>query len=262
MPYPINNKCNFSCSFCDRQWVDPESLRMEDILRDAPLSELSGLRAVLGGGEPTLHPQLPQILQGLKQQKVRKIALRTKGAWASKIKLVQILKKKGLTDASIIFPTLDQELFDQLVGKKQAYQTVIQGIRNLQESNIGIILRIPLIKPTIKDLPALLDALPHIIGKIKRIDLVYLDIKDPKLQVPLDAINHILPFGSQHPNKRLAPLYLDPGSGIPMCWIDKMNNWKITPDCPPSGGQKMDSCSDCFIAQACPGIRIMRGFWR
>lgn len=254
MPYPINNKCNFNCSFCDRQWVDPASISMDDILRDAPLSELSGLRAVLGGGEPTLHPKLPAILKGLKEQKVRKIGIRTNAAWASKANLVQLLKKNGLTDAVVIFPTLDQQLFDRLVGKKQAYQTVVEGIRNLQEQKIDIILRIPILKPTLKDLPSMLEALPQVFGEIKRVDLVYLDLKDPALQVPFDAINRIFPFGSQHPNRALPPIYLDPGPGVPMCWIDKMKEWKITPDCPTSGGRKTDKCASCFISHSCPGI--------
>ena len=254
MPYPINNKCNFNCSFCDRQWVDPSTISDEDILRDAPISELSGLRAVLGGGEPTLHPKLPQILEGLKRQKVRKIAIRTNAAWASKANLIPILKKKGLSDAVVLFPTLDEQLFDQLVGKKEAYQAVIAGIRNLQEARIDITLRIPILKPTLNDLPALLDALPHVIGKIKRIDLVYLDMNKPELQVPLDAINKIFPFGSQHPNPNLPPIYLDPGSGIPMCWIEKMKQWNITPDCPTSEGKQTDICRTCFVKQGCSGI--------
>ena len=218
------------------------------------MSELGGLRVVLGGGEPTLHPRLPKLIEGLKKQKVRKIGIRTNGAWASKEKLVQILRKKGLTDAIVLFPTLDENLFDQLVGKKQAYQAVIEGIRNLQKERINIILRIPLLKPTLKDLPALLDALPHVIGKIKRIDLVYLEMTRPDLQLRLDDVNAVLPFGSQHPNPNLPPIFLDPGPGIPMCWIEKMKQWKITPDCPTSKGSKTEKCSDCFVQQGCSGI--------
>lgn len=254
MPFPINNQCNFKCSFCDKQWVDPDSLTEEDILQHAPMSELGGLRVVLGGGEPTLHPRLPQLIKGLKQQKVRKIGIRTNGAWASKEGLVRILKKNGLSDAIVLFPTLDEELFNQLVGKKQAYQTVIKGIQNLQKERINIILRIPLLKPTLKDLPALLDALPHVIGRIKRVDLVYLDMKDPDLQIRLDDINTILPFGSQHPNANLPPIYLDPGPGIPMCWVEKMKQWNITPDCPTSKGSKTEKCDSCFVKKGCSGI--------
>ena len=45
-----------------------------------------------------------------------------------------------------------------------------------------------------------------------------------------------------------------------MCWIDKIKNWKVTPDCLTSGGQKMDSCSDYFIAQVSVGVReLMTG---
>ena len=112
MPYPINNQCNFNCSFCYKQWVDPDSLTEADILRDAPMSELSGLRAVLGGGEPTMHPRLPALIEGLKAQKVNKISLRSNAAWASQPKLVQYLKKKGLTELAVFLPSIDEEQFN------------------------------------------------------------------------------------------------------------------------------------------------------
>ena len=77
MPFAINARCNFNCSFCDKQWSAEDAVDDETVFFKAPISELSGLRAVLGGGEPTLHPRLPHLLAGLKEQGVRRIALRT-----------------------------------------------------------------------------------------------------------------------------------------------------------------------------------------
>ena len=254
MPYPITNQCNFNCSFCDKQWVDPNSLNEADILRDAPMSELSGLRAVLGGGEPTMHPRLPALIEGLKAQKVNKISLRSNAAWASQPNLVQYLKKKGLTELAIFLPSIDEEQFNALVRKKNAFHAVMEGIRNLIEANIAIVLRIPILKSTLTSLPEMLDALPIVIGDIKRIDLVYMDMKNPTEQVPFDAINDLFPFGSQHPNPKLPPIHLDPGPGIPLCWTESMKEWAITPDCPTSRGHFSDKCESCFVKHNCSGF--------
>ena len=138
MPYAITNTCNFNCSFCDKQGVDPDSLSEETILRDAPLSELSGLRAILGGGEPTLHPRLPRLLEGLKKQKVRNISLRTNAAWASKEHLVLYLKKKGLTEVSVLFPTFDPVLFNVDCLRSQLFIVDIEPLlclNSMQKSN-------------------------------------------------------------------------------------------------------------------------------
>ena len=254
MPYPINNQCNFNCSFCDKQWVDPVGLTEAEILRDAPMSELGGLRVVLGGGEPTLHPRLPILIEGLKAQKVNKISLRSNAAWASQPKLVQYLKKRGLTELAIFLPSLEEEQFNSLVRKKNAFKSVMEGIRNLKEAKIAIVLRIPLLKSTLKSLPEMLDALPIVIGDIKRIDLVYMDMKDTAEQVSFDAINDLFPFGSQHPNPKLPPIHLDPGPGIPLCWTDKMKAWKISPDCPTAKGDYSTKCEPCFVKHSCSGF--------
>ena len=138
MPLPITAKCNFNCTFCDKQWSREEAVAPDTVLRDAPMSELSGLRAVLGGGEPTLHPQLPALLEGLRAQRVRKIALRSNGAWASRMGPVQFLKKKGLSEVTLLLPTDDPVEFDALVRKKGAWEAVMAGVANLIEARLRI----------------------------------------------------------------------------------------------------------------------------
>ncbi|MFT4976733.1 MAG: MoaA/NifB/PqqE/SkfB family radical SAM enzyme/glutamate dehydrogenase/leucine dehydrogenase, partial [Myxococcota bacterium] len=258
LPLPINAKCNMKCVFCDRNWTREPALSAEKILADAPMSELSGLRAVLGGGEPTLHPQLPQILRGLREQGVRKIAIRSNGAWAAREAPVQILKKNGLSEVTLLFPSHDPEVFDRLTGKAGAYVAVIAGIKNLIAARVRISVRVPLIKPTLPTLHETLAAIVGLIPKARRIDLVHLDIDDPTLQVSIDEINAAFPDGSDIKIPGLPPVFLDAGTGVPLCWAEKMRIWKISPDDPTAKRHHPEPCSTCYLKNSCPGV--MRGY--
>ena len=86
MPYPISQ---ISVSSTVIAIVSFEILSHYRSKRSLEMhrSEELGDYAVLGGGEPMLHPKLPAILKGLRQQKVNKVAIRTNAAWAANPKL-------------------------------------------------------------------------------------------------------------------------------------------------------------------------------
>jgi molybdenum cofactor biosynthesis enzyme MoaA/glutamate dehydrogenase/leucine dehydrogenase len=254
VPFAINARCNFNCSFCDKQWSAEDAVDDETVFFKAPISELSGLRAVLGGGEPTLHPRLPHLLAGLKEQGVRRIALRSNGAWAARSAPVAFLKKKGLGEVTLLFPTHDPEQFDRLVRKTGAFEAVMKGVANLVENKVRISLRIPLIQPTLDALPEIIPAVAALVPSARRIDLVHLDIKDPALQVRIEDINRVLPHGSDHPWEGVPELLLDPGAGVALCRRDELAAWRITPDDPTARGHKPAGCGGCYLKNSCPGV--------
>lgn len=255
MPLPITATCNMNCVFCDKVWSKAEFEDVDVILDKAPMSELGGLRAVLGGGEPTLHPKLPHILEGLRSRGVRKLSMRTNGAWASKAGPVQFLRKVGLREVALLFPTHDPALFDTLTRKTGAYDAVMKGVENLVAARVRIVARVPLIQPTLATIQDTLQALPTLLPGLRRIDLVHLDIDDASLQVDYAQINAALPFGSKHPwGEDFPPIHLDPGAGIPMCLSHSMDRWTLSPDIPTSRGHHPKPCQSCFVRNACPGI--------
>ena len=254
MPTAINARCNFNCSFCDRQWSPDGDADDASVAFKAPISELSGLRAVLGGGEPTLHPRLPQLLEALTAQGVRRVALRSNGAWAARAAPVAFLKKKGLGEVTLLFPSHDPATFDRLVRKTGAFAAVMAGVANLVAQKVRLSLRIPLIQPTLGDLPEIIPAVAALVPTARRIDLVHLDIDDPALQVRIEDLNRVLPHGSDHPWPGVPELLLDPGPGIALCRMDEMRAWRITPDAPTARAHKPAACDRCYLKTSCAGV--------
>jgi len=254
MPLPITARCNFSCTFCDKQWSREEAVDVDRVLLDAPTSEMGDLRAVLGGGEPTLHPQLPAILEGLRSERVHHIALRSNGAWASRKGPVHFLKKKGLSEVALLLPSDRPAEFDALVRKTGAFDAAMAGVANLREAGLAISVRVPLILPTLPRLPEILQAIPTLVPGVRCIDLCHLDIDDPALQVRYDDLNEVLPFGSEHPWPDVPELFLDPGPGVALCRAAEMAHWRLSFDRETARRHHPPGCGDCDLERTCPGV--------
>ncbi len=255
MVLPITARCNFDCVFCDRVWSEDPAVPLARVLDEAPMSELGGLRAVLGGGEPTLHPQLPGLLEGLRERGVRKLSLRSNGAWAGRPEAVAALKTAGLKQVDLLFPTPDPVLFDRLTGKRGAHAAVMRGVENLASARIALVARVPLLRPTLASLPRWLPTLHERLPGLTRIDLVHLDLADPRLQIRYEDLDAVLPHGSDHPwGPEVPPLVLDPGPGIPLCLADGLRHWRLSEDMPTAPGTKPAPCERCFVRRACSGL--------
>lgn len=58
----LTEKCNLSCSMCIRGKQDGTNLNLNFITNDMVLKNFLGHRVVITGGEPTMHPKFPEIV--------------------------------------------------------------------------------------------------------------------------------------------------------------------------------------------------------
>lgn len=71
---PVKKKCNASCSFCymkdKKDNVFPEYLSIEKLQNTLSTNDLSRITSIelTGGGEPTLHPKIQEIISLLKNK--------------------------------------------------------------------------------------------------------------------------------------------------------------------------------------------------
>lgn len=58
----LTEKCNLSCSMCIRGKQDGANLDLNFITNEMVLKNFLGHRVVITGGEPTIHPKFPEIV--------------------------------------------------------------------------------------------------------------------------------------------------------------------------------------------------------
>lgn len=136
MRISITDRCNFRCVYCmpeeGMQWLNQKSiLTLEEIERLARIAVQLGIREVrLTGGEPTLRPNLPDLVRSLsKIEDLHGLSLTTNGFLLDV--LAGPLAEAGLTRINVSLDTLDHVKFHQ-VARRKGLDRVLAGLEALE----------------------------------------------------------------------------------------------------------------------------------
>jgi molybdenum cofactor biosynthesis enzyme MoaA len=146
----ITEYCNFKCKYC-RGMDDKiygkrklKQLSLEEIKRNIDFwclnIPLENIR--FSGGEPTLHPDIKEIIKYSKKSGINRIAVSTNGS--NKFELYEELIKLGVNDYSISLDTCCAEDGDKIAGDiKGSWEIVVENIRKIYKltyTTVGVVL--------------------------------------------------------------------------------------------------------------------------
>lgn len=129
----LTDRCNFRCVYCmepDVQFLPrPSLLTPAEIVRIVRVAESLGVRKVrLTGGEPTLHPQLVEIIAEIRAATSVEIAMITNGSRLTP-DLLRRCKAAGLARITISIDTLRPDRFAQITRSASSPEQVLVGVR-------------------------------------------------------------------------------------------------------------------------------------
>jgi cyclic pyranopterin phosphate synthase len=128
----ITDRCNFRCVYCmepDVRFAPRESLlTTNEIIRVARIGESLGVRKVrLTGGEPTLHPELTAIIEGLRAATSVEIAMITNASLLTR-RALREWKAAGLARVTISIDSLRPDRFARLTRSTSSAAGVVAGV--------------------------------------------------------------------------------------------------------------------------------------
>ncbi len=128
----ITDRCNFRCVYCmepDVQFQPRENmLTPGEIIRMARVAQSLGVRKIrLTGGEPTLHPQLTEIISGIRAATDVEIAMISNGSLLTREKL-SAWKRAGLDRMTISIDSVRADRFARVTRSTVTPEDVIAGI--------------------------------------------------------------------------------------------------------------------------------------
>jgi MoaA/NifB/PqqE/SkfB family radical SAM enzyme len=146
----ILEACNFRCPYCrglkDEIYGDRKlkMLSLEEIKRNIDLwcdsTPLENIR--FSGGEPTLHPDIVEIIKYAKSKGIKRIAISTNGS--NKTKLYDELILAGCNDFSISLDACCADDGDKMAGDvKGSFDIVVKNIKHISKSTyvtVGVVL--------------------------------------------------------------------------------------------------------------------------
>jgi cyclic pyranopterin phosphate synthase len=131
----VTDRCNFRCVYCmpeeGMQWLKRETiLSFDEIERLARIGVELGIEEVrLTGGEPTLRPDLPELVARLSQLPLRSLSLTTNGFLLRK--MARPLAEAGLKRINVSLDTLQHDRFHQ-IARRHGLDEVLGGLEELE----------------------------------------------------------------------------------------------------------------------------------
>ena len=139
--------CNFRCPFCHNSQLLEGGVQ-EYMTMDAFLAFLEGRKGLLDGvcvtgGEPTLSPELPRLLQAIKTMGFA-VKLDTNG---SRPQILRALAEQGLIDHVAMDVKNSPARYSLIAGREVELSALEESLRFLLTSGISYELRTTLVEP-------------------------------------------------------------------------------------------------------------------
>jgi molybdenum cofactor biosynthesis enzyme MoaA len=161
----VTRRCNQRCAFCDR--VDPASVDPPPalLLREIVRSRESGASSLtITGGEPTLRPDLVEIVRAARSRGFSDITLATN---ATRIvpAAAAALRQAGLTGATVSVVTTHPDRHRSVVSDTTHPAHVLRGLTALLDAGLRVTVRLPVardVPPAAARLHGLKQAVPRL----------------------------------------------------------------------------------------------------
>jgi len=271
----LTRLCNQRCKFCLDSWnhngtyVDSEELK--DYIRKG--REQKKTRLILSGGEPTIHPDYVKFISYGRQVGYDWVQTVTNGMLFSYPKFARAAAQAGLNEVTFSIHGHTAKLHDSLTGTPLAFETGIQGIRNLQAIG-GVVINVDIVinKQNYKHLPDILDFFLDM--GVKEFDLLYVipfgrGFDDFRKQLFFDLDDDAYPYFQKAFEKSKIPGVFIWTNRLPVNYLENYEHliqdphklhyeinggrhnfeglarWGVPPDC---YGER---CDHCFLQGIC-----------
>jgi len=125
-------KCNIQCVFCYyRDNLHAPNRKFEEIRRDLLYARNRGVLEVdFSGGEPTVHPELPRLIEEAKSMGMEKVCIISNGVRLSNRDYAASLKSAGLDEILFSVHGSGEKTHDEITRIQGSFQKISRAISN------------------------------------------------------------------------------------------------------------------------------------
>jgi len=157
----IGWQCNNNCLFCSNQHM--KNLAKEKNLEDISLEKIKenlkvnsdNKELILVGGEPTIRPDIFEIISFAKKQGYREISMMSNGRMLSSIDFCKKLLGMGITEIGISIHGHTKEIHDSLTRSPGSFKQVVRALKNLNHLKKDFVTNTVITKKGMHSLPQL-----------------------------------------------------------------------------------------------------------
>jgi MoaA/NifB/PqqE/SkfB family radical SAM enzyme len=213
-------KCNENCLFCtvanDKESVMTTGQAKETVSGFAR----DGIKSLtITGGEPTLRPDLPELVKHARKSGIKRVDLQTNAVRLSDEAYLLTLKRAGLNYITVGFHSHKRETYNHLT-QSVFYDSCLSGIRNAVKNNITLAVYHVINRENYKDTIDFIDFVRSISGGIE-FAFAFLrpngnTLKNPQIVPKLTEIETSIHEMLGYLESKGIPALLE---GVPLCYM-------------------------------------------
>ena len=155
--FACNNRCLFCAQGHKREGCP--HVPFEELVARLEAGRATSEELVLTGGEPTLHPDILNLVRKAKELGYRRIQIQTNGRRLGYANFVDALVEAGATEFSPALHGATAEMHEQLTRAPGSFRQTVAGIRNVHARGLPIVTNSVVVRANVAQLPALVDLL-------------------------------------------------------------------------------------------------------
>ena len=237
----LTTTCNLGCAFCDHETPPGADTTPDDTV-------------VIGGGEPSLHEDLPGEIRQMRAAGARTVDLRTNGLRMAYEKYARTLAEAGLDRVRVLLPSHDPAVSDGLTRRPDAHALALRGMQNMLAAGIEVIPGIPLLRPTAPSLASTLEWIATTLPDVSTVDLVHCHAGGPGLQLSFDDLATPLRTALERAPSLGLHVRLDTSGRAPLCAVGRLPGYVPAGDDLQGPRVHPPACGTCPVREACPGM--------
>ncbi|MCX7648035.1 MAG: radical SAM protein [Elusimicrobiales bacterium] len=159
--FNCNNKCDFCAQGSKRTFIERKTMaEIIKALKDGIKSQANSV--VFTGGEPTLHPDLIDLIKEAKRLKYEYIQIQTNGRTLSDMDFLKKIKSAGANEISPALHGSKPEIHDKLTNADNSFNETIKGIINSKKLGLYVLTNTVITSLNYKDLPQIAKLLTYL----------------------------------------------------------------------------------------------------
>jgi cyclic pyranopterin phosphate synthase len=273
----LDYRCNNRCVGCFSVQDHGPEMSPREIREALAAGRRDGATALwLGGGEPTLRPELIAIVREARRLGFEQVKLQTNGMMLAYAEYAQRCAGAGVTEVSFSIKGSTAELHDRLAQAPGCHALMVRGIEHARTAGLALEADLLVYRSNVNDLGAMVETYGAMgvtqfrLWLLSAADSDDARVRDevPRVSDVATALGTMLDANTASPAHRIRSLHLPPCvvaerhrfalldvATLAMRVVNPGGHAFALEQSPIEGGTYLPRCSECALRSRCRGIR-------